>query len=612
MVMRQMRQNTKWIMLVTALAFVALMVFEWGMDITGQSAGSLGELGRVDGTPILYEDWVAVRQNLYDQIQTSQEEPVTSQQNREIEDAAWDQLVNQALIRNELARRGIVVTDEEVRQAARFSPPPEFRANPAFQTDGQFDLQKYQAFLANPSLDNTLLLQLESYYRDGLTQQKLYQQVTSGVYVPDGELWRMWRDDHEQVQVRFLVLDPEQIVPDEEVTVSESEIRAYYDSHEEDFAVPATARVRIAVLPKAPLAPDSAAALARADSLREVILGGGDFAEIAREVSQDEGTAAGGGDLGTFSRGQMVGPFDSVAFNAPVGTLQGPVRTAFGYHLIEVLDRSADSAQARHILVRIERTDDSEIRLLTLADSLEALGETRPLAEAAAAIGIEVREVQISENFPFVPGPGQVGEGADWALEEAEPGEVSPVFENRQAFYAMELIDMSPAGTLPLEEARPAIENTLRRQKKTERVMAIAANLAARARAGEDLEAIAAETGYDLRISELFARTDFVAGLGRANRAIGTAFGLEPGEISEPVEAVNNVVVLQSVQQTSADSLAWAAQKEEQRVALETQIEQRRVQEWLEGLRENARIVDRRDVVLQPPDEDAVQIPAVF
>ena len=73
--MRQMRENTKWIMLVTAIAFVALMVFEWGMDITGLSSGGLGELGRVNGTPVTYEMYQAAYRNLYDQISDSQEEP---------------------------------------------------------------------------------------------------------------------------------------------------------------------------------------------------------------------------------------------------------------------------------------------------------------------------------------------------------------------------------------------------------------------------------------------------------------------------------------------------------------------------------------------------------
>ena len=72
MVMRQMRENTKWIMLATAIAFVLLMVFQWGMDITGRSSGGLGEIGRVNGTPVMYDQYIATYRNIYDQAQQSQ------------------------------------------------------------------------------------------------------------------------------------------------------------------------------------------------------------------------------------------------------------------------------------------------------------------------------------------------------------------------------------------------------------------------------------------------------------------------------------------------------------------------------------------------------------
>ena len=93
--MRQMRDNTKWIMLTTAIAFVGLMVFQWGMDITGQGGMTVGEIGRVNGTPILYNDFNQTYRRLFDQVQNSQEDPVTTQQINDIEDAAWDEVVDQ-------------------------------------------------------------------------------------------------------------------------------------------------------------------------------------------------------------------------------------------------------------------------------------------------------------------------------------------------------------------------------------------------------------------------------------------------------------------------------------------------------------------------------------
>lgn len=77
---------------------------------------------------------------------------------------------------------------------------------------------------------------------------------------------------------------------------------------------------------------------ARCNELKVAIEGGADFAEIARQHSTCP-SSRDGGDLGTFGRGQMVKEFDTVVFSAPLNTVQGPVRTQFGYHLLEVTSR---------------------------------------------------------------------------------------------------------------------------------------------------------------------------------------------------------------------------------------------------------------------------------
>ena len=279
--MRQLRQSTKWIMLATALAFGALMVFEWGMDATGRGGGGVGSIGRVNGVSVSFEMYENTRRNLYDQVSASQEEPITSQQSREIEDQAWDEVVNQILINQELERRGITVTDDEIRQAAQFSPPPALQNDPAFQTDGAFDLQKYQTWMAG--LPPEILLELEAYYRSVIPRGKLLRQVSAGVYPSDGELWQAYQDRNATATIRFVALDAVNAVADAEAPVSDAEIRRYYDENEEEFEVPARARLAVVVLPKTPSASDSAAARARADSLRTAILEGR-FAALSARV----------------------------------------------------------------------------------------------------------------------------------------------------------------------------------------------------------------------------------------------------------------------------------------------------------------------------------------
>ncbi|NNM06929.1 MAG: hypothetical protein HKO65_17665 [Gemmatimonadetes bacterium] len=606
-----MRENTKWIMLVTAIAFVALMVFEWGMDITGQSGAGFGELGRVNGTPVMYEQYQAAYRNLYDRVSRSQAQPISSAQNREIEEAAWNELVNQVLIQQELGRRGIRVTDQEVRDMARFSPPQDLAMDPLFQTDGQFDIQKYQDFLAN-SADELFLLQLEAFYRDMIPRNKLLRQVSSGIYFTDAELWEQYRFDNERAQVRFIAFNPAERVPDGAVDVTEREIEDWYDEHQEDFQVPAQVEVKYVALTKAPLREDSLSAAERARGIYEELRAGADFAEVAQRESSDEVSAANGGDLGTFARGQMVPAFDSVAFNAPLNRVQEPVETSFGFHVVEVLTRSGDSAQARHVLVPVERTNESEIRLLTLADSLEVLGESMTLEEAAAALDVPTSQQVMTELFPFLAGVGQVSDGLDWAFREASPEEVSPVFEDQQAFYMMELVTSTPEGFQPLESASPTIRDFLRLEKKVEVSRAEAEELLARARDAGSLEALDGVDGLSVAMAGPLSRSEFFPGLGYQNEAVGAAFGLEPNEIGNPVVTDSNVFLVQLLEKTQADSLAWEEQKANQRAQSVFTVQQQRLDQWIAAMREAADIVDRREQVFQAPQGQNASTGGIF
>lgn len=608
--MRQMREATKPIMLFTAIAFVALMVFQWGMDITGQSGGGLGEIGSVNGDAVMYESYMAAYRQLYDQVQRSQEEMISSQQNIEIEDAAFDEVVNQLLILQELRRRGITVTDREVSEAAQFNPPDYLRPQFA-NAAGGLDLAAWQNAMVNMTPEQLLLL--EAYYRDVIPRGKLLRQVSSGIFASDADLWQQFRDQVETVEMRYVPMNPASRYPDEQFTVSDADIEAYWRANQEEFEVPARASVKVIVLDKTPTAADTTASADLADAIVQELADGGDFADIAARESSDQATANLGGELGVFPKNYMTPPFDSAVFAAPIGEVVGPVRSSFGWHVLEVQDRwAADSAQARHILIPVARTDESEIELLTLADSIEELAEAMPLEQAAAAAGLSATTIDIAQNFPFIAGAGQVSEGADWIFEEASPGDVSPVFETSTAFYAIELVDVQPEGVLPLEEATPAVRSTLMFELKMAQARVDAQEVVAGVRGGTDLGNVAASAEMEVRDAGPFTRNDFVPGVGRQNAAIGAAFGLQPGEVSDVISTPANVYVLEVLVRTDADSTSWLAQLPQQRETATLIRQQQRLQEWIEALRTAADIRDRRDIVLAPQDEDAIQMPMVF
>jgi peptidyl-prolyl cis-trans isomerase D len=600
--MRQLRENTKWIMLVTVVAFVALMVFEWGMDMSGGSAEAMtgGEMGRVNGSSITFAEFQQVYRTLYQQRQEETGAAITAAENRQIEDEAWEQLVTDRLIAQELRRRGIRVTDDEIRQAALYLPPPEFYQHEAFQTDGQFDLNRYHQFLRSPAADPQLLINLEQYYRRMIPRSKLFQQINASVVVTDSELWQRYRERNETASARFIRMAPQELVPEADVTVTDREITAYYNENRDQFRRPARAEIRVVALDKTPTAADTAAALARARAVRQEIVADADFAEVAQRESDDRVSAARGGELGTVRRGQTVAPFETAVWAARIGEVTEPVQTDFGYHLIRVDRRTEDEAGVAHILIPIERTLESEDALLARVDSLETLSERMSLPAAAEQLGLRVRTTELTPVLPTLPEVGRADAAVEWVFEERPPvGEASPVLENERYYYVLELLSRQDERTLTLEEASPSVRAILVRERQRERAREVGRQVVDRIRAGATLEQAAAQAGLTVGVAESFTRLAFVPGIGQANAAIGAAFGLPVGQASDLLSTPEAFFVIQVTDRTEADPEAWRQQLDMQRQQMMAVLQSQVIEQYLEGLREEARIVDQRDQVLR-------------
>jgi len=601
LMMKQMRENTKWIMLIVAIAFVALMVFDWGMDVTGRSGSQLtGEIGRVNGEAVPYEEFNAVYRTLYDQQQTAVVGPLGEAMQRQIEDAAWERVITQRLIAQELKARGIVVTNDEILQAARYEPPPELRTNPLFLTDGQFDIDKYHQFMANPAVDTELLIELERFYREQIPRSKLFFQQTAGVYVTDDELWQIWRDTRDSVTARFVAFDPQALVPDEAITLSDGEIDAWYREHREDYIRPARARVKYVMLDRRPNAADSAAALARVQQVRAELAGGADFAAVAQRESADSASAVNGGLL-TIRKDQTYPAFDQAAFSQPLNQLGLPILAPSGHHIVKVERRwASDSASVRHILIPIELTSEHEDQLLDHADSLDVLTETFKLDRIGQALGLQVQETELIPGLGFVPGIGEAADGTEWAFRTANPGDVSTVYETPSTYYVFELISKDEERTLTRAEATESIRAGLSVRKKIDRTKERARQAVDRIRGGQSFEAVAAALNLEVQSPAPFTRADFVPGLGRMNGAIGTAFGLRPGQTSGAVEANQSVYIIHLVSRKDADRAAWEQQRETQRQQVIQVLAQQRWESYLAAIREDARIIDNREAILRP------------
>jgi len=206
-----MRASAKYIWIIIVILFV-------GGFLLAQTSGLLGRapvtsttaVATVNGEDILATTWYQTTQNLEQEATQRSNQSVTLDERQRLMDQAFDQLVTDVLLRQEYRRRGITVTDDEILQAAKFSPPPGLMQSPDLQTDGQFDPAKYQRFLTSPlARQQGLLYQLEQYYRTEIPKEKLFDQVAGDVYVTEDQLWRRYQDQHDSAQVSFVMFEPD-------------------------------------------------------------------------------------------------------------------------------------------------------------------------------------------------------------------------------------------------------------------------------------------------------------------------------------------------------------------------------------------------------------------
>jgi peptidyl-prolyl cis-trans isomerase D len=605
--MQAFRNAAKPLMVVVAITFFAWLV----LDLSGITGGTglltRTSVGKVNGRSIDARTYQSIVQQSIDSRQRQTPGAMGLEDYQQVRDQVWDQIVQNSVLDAEYRRRGITVTEDEIVQAMRNSPLPEFQNVPEFQTDSQFDLGKYQRWLTS-SVAQQYLPSMEAQYRDELQRTKLLRVVTADVYLSDAALWEHYRDEHETVKIGLTAIIPRNIVPDSAVTLGPADVAQYYKSHQDDFKRPRVAQLSYIALPRFATAADTAAVRARADSVRQEIVGGAPFADVARRESADSATAVKGGDLGEWTKGSMDPAFDSAAFSLPLNTVSQPVLSQFGFHLIEITSRKGNKAKGRHILLPIEVTGAHRDELDAQADSLERLGAERAdpaaLDTVARALKLKIgKTVPVQQGTKVQVGRIVVPDAGVWAFQ-AKPGATSPVIETPYAYYLFRLDRLEPAGVPTLAEIRPTVEHVARESKKWDVARKIARDYLKRVEEGSTMAQAATALKLAHREFGPFSRinpplTNPVV--------VGTAFGLEAGKRSGILDTKEGLYVIEVLEHVKADSAQFNKELEQYRAKAVNQAKQERVRNYLSALRSAAKVVDDRDKVLQQTNPQSQQ-----
>ena len=389
---------------------------------------------RLDGIAAVVNDEVVlqsdVEEQLYLFVMRSQARPdstVVDTLRRQI----LDQLIDEKLIVAEAKRQNVTVPDLEVNR----------------QVD--------QAIREAKERMGSAEAYAEQLRRENLTEEKLREKYRSEV--------------RRQMLAQRLV---QKQIARKPVTPAEAE--AYFTANRDKFPK-APAELKLSVI-QIPAAADSVAdrgAKARVETARKRIVAGEKFAKVAAEMSDDPGSARSGGDLGFVSRGAGLEPvFENAVFSQKAGVLGPPLRSAAGWHVIEVIERDTvktragrDSldrhgkplieVHARHILSRVELTEADVEKAKTLAERVHA-----EAVKPGADFGALARKYSKFEgpqgeggDLGFIP-VNTLQPGIRAGLDSLKNGEVSEVLVNRAGFNIFKLFDRKPEREYSLEEIR--------------------------------------------------------------------------------------------------------------------------------------------------------------
>jgi peptidyl-prolyl cis-trans isomerase D len=601
-VLHQMRSLAKYVWILVAIAFVGGFLLYQTSGLMGRTPVTASTaVAVVNGTEISYSAYQARVQN---EIQSEQQRAggrtLTEDDTRRIQNGVFDQMVSDVLLQDEYRRRGIVVTDDEVREFARYAPPPWILQAPELQTNGQFDPEKYGRLLGSAQArQGGLLVSLEQYYRTEIPREKLFDQISSGVYASNDELWRAWSDQHDSAQVSFVAFSA---TPDAAAakTISDADLRAYFDKHKDEFTSQGHAVLSVLTIPRVVSAADSLAARNHAAALREEIVKGAKFEDVAKRESADSVSGQNGGDLGKQPKSAYVPEFSKAADALKVGEISGPVLSPFGYHIIRLDDRKGDTLALHHILVKIQVADSTSTRLDRKADSLSKMAsgseDGTKLDSAAKKLNLTKFIVQANEDQPASYNGRIIPSVSAWAFGGAKPGETSDLYDDESGYYLARLDSLQSGGDVTFENVKEAVRARLSAEREIDKLIPAAQKLAAAA-ATSTLEAAAQQAGKTVEKSPVFTRGTVVAGIGQYNEAIGAAFGLPVGAVSAPIRTTNGVYVIRVDKRVLADKTAWKAQLDTQRASRLQQLRQQKIQMYLQDIRKAAKVDDHRNEI---------------
>jgi peptidyl-prolyl cis-trans isomerase D len=524
--------------------------------------------------------------------------------------SAANRLITQQTAIAEAQRLGLKATTQDVQDELQHG-----RYAPFLFPGGKFIGQEaYENLLAQ---NGTNWQDFEKGVRAEILQQKLATLVTGSATVSDAEVRSEFQKRNAKVKFEYAVLSQDDIrkglhpsdaelkafyeqnkatyansIPEKrkleyvfvdrtkllaQVPVSHEELQSYYDQHRDQYRVAEQVKVSHILIKTPPPGPDGKVdekaveeARKKAEDILKQLKAGAKFEDLAKKNSDDPGSAKQGGELGWIGRGRTVPEFEKVAFSLPKGQTSDLVKSTYGFHIIRVEDK-----QDAHVKTLDEVKDQIETlvkqekasRLAqSQADALLTQARNVGLDKAATAKNLNVVTTDFVAKTDALPGIGVTPQFTDavFAAQEKAPPDLVQL---PQGYAVYQVLGIKPPSTPSFDEIRSRVENEFKNQRASLLLSQKTQELSDRAKAEHDLKKAAKELGATLKTSEFVLPNGQVPDIGSMTNA-EVAFTMKPGEISGPISAGTNGVVLSLLEKQEPTDQEFAAQKDSIRDSL--------------------------------------------
>jgi peptidyl-prolyl cis-trans isomerase D len=489
-------------------------------------------------------------------------------------------------VRQVAAKRfGVDVTSNEVRHA--------IETYPSFQDKGGFiGVERYKDLLASNDFS---VEDFERDLRQTLLISKLRSIIADSVDVSDKELREEFARDNEKTEVNYAILKKQDFMA--RVKLAEADLRTYFEEHKGAYQIKEKRKAQYLLIPVAQMLSGinvtdqeiqdewnkkpheetveaahilirigdeskDAEAKAKAEGVLKKLKGGGDFAALAKQYSQDTGSAAQGGNLGPFQRGQMVKEFEDAAFSLKSGETSGLVRSQYGYHIIRVMRHETPSFESSRpqLLMAVRNQKAQEMVKEKAEAAAQLLQKNKDLNLAAKNLGVaaEVKETALftKEDSSFELFGSQALRDEVFTLKDINS--IGKPVEHPLGLAIPKLTEVQMPRPGDFALSRGQVEKDYIDAKSTELMQSAATKLSDAARAQGSLEKAAKEMGWSVKTSQPFS----ISGTPDAEIGANTpfnrvAFDLQPGGISAPVSLSENAAVLQVKSRSPFDEAAF-------------------------------------------------------